>query len=106
MDKTVTVEVETRYRHPLYGKVVLENRKFYAHDEENECDLGDTVVIVESRPISRKKRWVVQEIVRSDLSAQMEELDNLELLEEEEEEEGGEEEDDTVAPAEVADEAG
>ena len=107
MDKTVTVEVETRYRHPLYGKVVLENRKFYAHDEGNECDLGDTVVIVESRPISRKKRWVVQEIIRSDLSAQMEELDTLhheDLTGDDEEE--VEEDEETVEPAEVADEAG
>ncbi|NDJ34495.1 MAG: 30S ribosomal protein S17 [Chloroflexi bacterium] len=78
MDKTVVVRVEKRYRHPLYGKVVRENTRFMAHDEENECEMGDTVVIVESRPISRHKRWVVQEIVRSDLSAQTAEVGSLE----------------------------
>lgn len=77
MDKTVVVQIDTRYRHPLYGKVVSKSRRFKAHDEGNECALGDTVVIVESRPISRTKRWVVEKIMRHDLSAQAVELGTL-----------------------------
>lgn len=63
MDKTVVVSVERRYRHPLYQKVVVENKKYKAHDENNDCKVGDTVRIVESRPLSRQKRWAVEEIV-------------------------------------------
>ena len=62
MTKTVVVEVENSYRHPLYGKVVHHSARFKAHDEQG-CQLGDTVRIVESRPISKDKRWVVEEIV-------------------------------------------
>lgn len=69
MDKTVVVKVDRTYRHPLYGKVITESKRFMAHDEGNECEIGDTVVMVESRPISRHKRWVVQEIIREDASA-------------------------------------
>lgn len=63
MDKTVVVSVERRFRHPLYKKVVREHKKYFAHDEENECRTGDTVRIVECRPYSRRKRWLVEEIV-------------------------------------------
>jgi len=63
MDKTVVVMVERTQRHPLYGKVVRVRKKFYAHDEENACREGDLVRIVESRPLSRLKRWVVEEIL-------------------------------------------
>jgi small subunit ribosomal protein S17 len=63
MDKTVVVSVERRYRHPLYKKVVRETKKYMVHDEDNACRIGDTVNIVESRPHSRHKRWVVEEIV-------------------------------------------
>lgn len=63
MDKTVVVVVERTKRHPLYGKVIRVRKKFYAHDEENACREGDVVQIVESRPLSRLKRWVVEEIV-------------------------------------------
>ncbi|MBN1955718.1 MAG: 30S ribosomal protein S17 [Anaerolineae bacterium] len=63
MDKTVVVLVEQTRRHPRYGKVIRVRKKFYAHDQENICQLGDTVLIVESRPISRNKRWVVEQIV-------------------------------------------
>lgn len=63
MDKTVVVTVERRYRHPLYKKVVRAAKKYMAHDENNECKIGDTVSIEESRPYSRRKRWVVLEIV-------------------------------------------
>jgi small subunit ribosomal protein S17 len=63
MDKTVVVKVERRQRHRLYGKVVKKSRKFKAHDAYNSCQVGDMVRIVESRPLSKEKRWVVEEIV-------------------------------------------
>ncbi len=63
MDKTVVVSVERRYRHPLYKKVVRALKKYMAHDENNDCRLGDRVSIVESRPYSRRKRWTVEEIL-------------------------------------------
>ena len=63
MQKTVVVEVEHIRRHPRYEKVVRVRKKFYAHDEENACQVGDLVRIVESRPLSRTKRWVVEEIL-------------------------------------------
>jgi small subunit ribosomal protein S17 len=63
MDKTVVVIVERTVRHPLYGKVLKRVKKYKAHDEQNECHIGDQVRIVESRPLSREKRWRVVEIV-------------------------------------------
>lgn len=63
MDKTVIVEVERRYRHPRYKKVVRSVKKYMAHDEGNTCRMGDTVRIIESRPYSRRKRWAVEEIL-------------------------------------------
>ena len=63
MDKTITVIVETKKTHPLYGKRVKYSKKFKAHDENNECRVGDTVRIVETRPLSRDKRWRVEKIV-------------------------------------------
>ncbi|MGC9394577.1 MAG: 30S ribosomal protein S17 [Anaerolineae bacterium] len=63
MDKTVIVSVERRYRHPLYQKVVRAVKKYMAHDENNDCRLGDRVSIIESRPYSRHKRWAVEEIL-------------------------------------------
>jgi small subunit ribosomal protein S17 len=63
MDKTVVVGVDRLYRHRLYKKVIKSTKKYKAHDEENACGMGDIVRIVESRPISRDKRWVVQEIL-------------------------------------------
>jgi small subunit ribosomal protein S17 len=65
MDKTVVVQVERRRRHKLYGKVITTRTKFKAHDEENECQMGDLVRILESRPLSREKRWVVTEILET-----------------------------------------
>jgi len=62
-DKTVTVEVSDTSRHPRYGKTVPRRKKFHAHDETNDARLGDTVRIVETRPISKSKRWRVAEIV-------------------------------------------
>jgi small subunit ribosomal protein S17 len=64
MDKTVVVSVERQVRHPRYGKVVRRVKKYKAHDEANTCRVGDLVRIVESRPLSREKRWVVEEIVK------------------------------------------
>ncbi len=63
MDKTAVVRVERRYRHPLYKKVVRSSKKYMAHDEKNSCRIGDKVRIVESRPLSRHKRWMVEDIL-------------------------------------------
>ena len=63
MDKTATVVVERRKRHPLYGKVITMRKKYKAHDAENLCQIGDMVKMIESRPLSREKRWVVTEIL-------------------------------------------
>lgn len=63
MDKTVTVLVERRVKHPLYGKIIRRSNKFHAHDENNQYKLGDTVVIAESRPLSKTKTWVVSELI-------------------------------------------
>lgn len=64
MDKTVVVQVERLVRHPRYGKVLRQVKKYKAHDAENACRVGDVVSIVESRPLSRQKRWVVEEVLR------------------------------------------
>jgi small subunit ribosomal protein S17 len=64
MDKTIVVSVERRYAHPLYGKQVTRHKKYYAHDQENEARVGDVVRIVETRPLSKKKRWRLAEVVR------------------------------------------
>lgn len=63
MDKTITVNVERKIKHPLYGKFLKKTTKFHAHDEKNECSIGDTVKIMESRPMSKTKRWRLVEIV-------------------------------------------
>ena len=63
MDKTVVVAIKTKVRHPLYGKMVNRTRKFKAHDELNECGIGDTVKIMETRPLSKDKHWRVVEII-------------------------------------------
>ncbi len=63
MDKTVVVAVERQFPHPLYGKRIKKTTKFYAHDEDNRCQVGDIVRIRESRPISKLKRWVVVEVL-------------------------------------------
>jgi small subunit ribosomal protein S17 len=64
MDKTVVVEIERLSRHPRYGKVLRVRKKYKAHDEQNTCRVGDQVRIVESRPLSREKRWRVEEIIK------------------------------------------
>ena len=63
MDKTVVVAVERKEKHPLYGKFVKKTTKFVAHDEKNECGEGDTVLIMETRPLSKTKNWSVEKIV-------------------------------------------
>ncbi|MFH0801485.1 MAG: 30S ribosomal protein S17 [bacterium] len=63
MDKTVVVVVERQFSHPIYGKIIKRRTKFKAHDEKNECHVGDTVKIAETRPMSREKRWRVESIV-------------------------------------------
>ena len=63
MDKTISVKVERKLKHPIYGKYVRRTKKFLAHDETNDCNEGDLVRIQESRPLSRRKRWSLIEIV-------------------------------------------
>ena len=63
MDKTIVVAIETLVKHPLYGKRMKKTIKFKAHDEKNECSIGDTVKIMETRPISKDKRWRLVEVV-------------------------------------------
>ena len=62
MDKTITVAIEDHVKHPLYGKIVKKTVKFKAHDEKNEANVGDTVLIMETRPLSKTKRWRLVQI--------------------------------------------
>jgi small subunit ribosomal protein S17 len=64
MDKTIVVSVERLFSHPLYKKYVRRTKNYYAHDEANDCHVGDTVRIVETRPLSKTKRWRVAEVLR------------------------------------------
>ena len=75
MDKTVVVLVKTTRRHPLYKKVVRHSTKFKAHDAENTCRIGDTVRIIETRPLSKDKRWRVEEIVRHQKMVELEQTE-------------------------------
>ncbi len=63
MQKTIVVKVNRRIRHPVYGKRIVQSRKYYAHDEKNQAKVGDEVRIVETRPLSRLKRWRLVEVV-------------------------------------------
>jgi len=63
MDKTIVVAVERTVRHPLYGKTIKRTSKIYAHDEENQCKVGDIVKVMETRPLSKTKRWRLVSIV-------------------------------------------
>lgn len=63
MDKTITVLVERRVKHPVYGKYITRSSKLHAHDEKNECNMGDTVTISETRPLSKTKSWALVSIV-------------------------------------------
>jgi small subunit ribosomal protein S17 len=62
MDKTITVKVERRVKHPVYGKFIRRSTKLHAHDGENECRIGDSVTVVESRPLSKSKTWMLKSI--------------------------------------------
>ncbi len=63
MDKSIVVTVERKVKHPIYGKFVKKTTKFMAHDEKNECGIGDTVLIMETRPMSKNKNWRLVEIL-------------------------------------------
>jgi len=63
MDKSITVAVKWKEKHPIYGKFVSKTKKYHAHDEKNECNIGDTVKIMETRPLSKTKRWRLVEII-------------------------------------------
>ncbi|MFM2385422.1 MAG: hypothetical protein RL660_179 [Bacteroidota bacterium] len=63
MDKTITIQVERKVKHPIYGKFVKKTTKFMAHDENNECGIGDTVRIMETRPLSKNKCWRLVEVI-------------------------------------------
>jgi len=63
MTKTITVSVERRLQHPIYGKFVKSTKKFMAHDEKSECNIGDVVRIMETRPLSKRKRWRLVEVI-------------------------------------------
>lgn len=63
MDKSIAVSVERKLKHPVYGKYMKKSKKFIAHDEKNECNVGDTVRISETRPLSKTKRWRLVEIL-------------------------------------------
>ena len=65
MDKTITVLIERRVKHPVYGKYITRSSKIHAHDESNQCGIGDTVTVAESRPISKSKTWKLVEVVES-----------------------------------------
>ena len=65
MDKTVVVAIENRSPHPKYGKIVVRTKKYKVHDAENRCKIGDRVRIKETRPLSKTKRWTVEEIIES-----------------------------------------
>lgn len=62
-DKTITVAVKYKEKHPIYGKFVNKTKKYHAHDEKNECSVGDTVRLMETRPLSKTKRWRLVEII-------------------------------------------
>ena len=63
MDKSITVAVKWKEKHPMYGKFVNKTKKFHVHDEKNECNIGDTVRIMETRPLSKTNRWRLVEII-------------------------------------------
>lgn len=63
MDKSITVAIKWKEKHPIYGKFVDKTKKYHAHDEKNECGIGDTVKIMETRPLSKTKRWRLVQII-------------------------------------------
>jgi len=63
MDKSITIAVESKVKHPMYGKFIKKTSKFMAHDEKNDCNIGDTVKIMETRPLSKNKNWRLVEVI-------------------------------------------
>lgn len=63
MQKTIVVQVEDRYRHPLYSKTLVKTKRYMAHDEENKAKIGDKVLLNQTRPLSRNKRWILKQIL-------------------------------------------
>ncbi|MAY84075.1 MAG: 30S ribosomal protein S17 [Flavobacteriales bacterium] len=63
MDKSITIAVESKVKHPMYGKFIKKTSKFMAHDEKNDCNIGDTVKIMETRPLSKSKNWRLVEVI-------------------------------------------
>jgi len=80
MHKTITVQVERRVRHPMYERVVKRSKKFHAHDEHNQCQIGDIVRIIETRPLSKTKCWRLLEVVRRQAGANVTPLAGREEL--------------------------
>jgi small subunit ribosomal protein S17 len=69
MEKTIVVQVESRYPHPLYSKTLVKTKKYLAHDEMGQCNIGDEVLVQETRPLSKRKRWILTKILsKSSLS--------------------------------------
>jgi small subunit ribosomal protein S17 len=66
MDKTIVVAVENRYQSPLYSKFKVRTKRYLAHDEFNECNIGDQVIVQETRPLSRRKRWVLKKVINNE----------------------------------------
>ncbi|QTA38690.1 30S ribosomal protein S17 [Thermosipho ferrireducens] len=81
MDKTIVVAVNTLVKHPRVGKYIKRTKKYYAHDEKNECKIGDTVEIIESRPLSKLKRWRVVKIVKRSEFAEKTPVEDEEVVE-------------------------
>ena len=63
MQKTIVVKVENRYSHPIYSKTMIKTKKYLVHDETNECNIGDQVLVQECRPLSRRKRWILAKVI-------------------------------------------
>lgn len=63
MDKTIVVNVESRYSHPMYSKIMVKTKKYLVHDENEDCNIGDQVLVQECRPLSRKKRWILSKVI-------------------------------------------
>jgi small subunit ribosomal protein S17 len=93
MDKTVVVAIERRKMHPIYKKVVRTTKKIMAHDESNEIEIGALVRVIESRPLSKHKRWVVEEVLQAEGAPALEKLADEAVLDggDADDEEGGEE---------------
>lgn len=63
MEKSISIKVERKFRHPIYGKFIMKTKKLMAHDEQNECHIGDTVRVMETRPLSKNKSWRLVEVI-------------------------------------------